>query len=227
MWRDRRSSRSFRASALAVIITLLAVIGLGVGASPAHAATTTAVPANYSYDHPAEFAQRVFDRAVRHARPSGAPRSVRLQKPRASFSLVGRARVAAEAAGRVPWVVGKLPADEEGAVLQTLEHIDAGTKPTGTLAKKWGANSRTRPVIYQGPQALSRLTANIASRLLLGPPELERHGSSSTRRPEPPTTPGRTTETLALPRSFGSGERDETGKRPSFHLSRGCRGRPS
>ncbi|MCC6699391.1 MAG: RHS repeat-associated core domain-containing protein [Candidatus Hydrogenedentes bacterium] len=33
---------------------------------------------------------------------------------------------------------GSLPADEEVAVLNSLSHIDAGTKPTGALAKKWG-----------------------------------------------------------------------------------------
>jgi hypothetical protein len=33
---------------------------------------------------------------------------------------------------------GSLPAAEEAAVMLTLGHIDAGTKPTGALAKKWG-----------------------------------------------------------------------------------------
>ena len=33
---------------------------------------------------------------------------------------------------------GSLPAAEEAAALSTLRHIDAGTKPTGDLAKKWG-----------------------------------------------------------------------------------------
>lgn len=108
MSRDRSSSRSFRAPAAAVIITaLLAAIGLGVGASLAHTATTRAATANYRYDHPARFAQRVFDRAVRTVRPSGGPRSVRLQESRASFWLVGRARDAAEdvVLGRVARVV--------------------------------------------------------------------------------------------------------------------------
>jgi ribonuclease len=33
---------------------------------------------------------------------------------------------------------GSLPASEEAALSQTLKHIDAGTKPPGPLAKRWG-----------------------------------------------------------------------------------------
>lgn len=33
---------------------------------------------------------------------------------------------------------GSLPATEEASLSQTIKHIDAGTKPTGSLAKKWG-----------------------------------------------------------------------------------------
>lgn len=33
---------------------------------------------------------------------------------------------------------GSLPSEEEAAVLQTLQHIDAGTNPVGPLKKKWG-----------------------------------------------------------------------------------------
>lgn len=33
---------------------------------------------------------------------------------------------------------GSLPAIEESAVVSTLQHIDAGTTPAGSLAKKWG-----------------------------------------------------------------------------------------
>jgi guanyl-specific ribonuclease Sa len=35
---------------------------------------------------------------------------------------------------------GSLPAAEEQAVLGTLKHIDAGTKPSGPLGKKWGTH---------------------------------------------------------------------------------------
>jgi guanyl-specific ribonuclease Sa len=35
---------------------------------------------------------------------------------------------------------GSLPAAEEAALLRTLKHIDAGTTPTGSLAKKWGTH---------------------------------------------------------------------------------------
>ena len=33
---------------------------------------------------------------------------------------------------------GSLSLDEEQALLNTLNHIDVGTKPTGKLGKKWG-----------------------------------------------------------------------------------------
>jgi RHS repeat-associated protein len=39
---------------------------------------------------------------------------------------------------------GSLSRSEEAAVLSTLNHIDAGTKPVGALAKKWGTTFQNR-----------------------------------------------------------------------------------
>ncbi|WP_245749905.1 RHS repeat-associated core domain-containing protein [Marinobacter zhejiangensis] len=41
--------------------------------------------------------------------------------------------------GRIPWITpDSLPEAEERSLLSTLSHIDAGTKPSGKLARKWG-----------------------------------------------------------------------------------------
>jgi hypothetical protein len=88
-----------RISLLTAVVGVV-VGGLGVGASLAHAGTTTTVAANYSYDSPATVVQRAYGSPVRQTRSSG-PGSVRLHQQRASVSLVGLARGAAEEGGAI------------------------------------------------------------------------------------------------------------------------------
>jgi hypothetical protein len=52
------------------------------------------------------------------------------------FSGLGKGDVAPIKIARI--TPGSLPADEEGALLQTLSHIDAGTTPTGKTSFRWG-----------------------------------------------------------------------------------------
>ncbi|HEY0778073.1 MAG TPA: RHS repeat-associated core domain-containing protein, partial [Gemmatirosa sp.] len=64
--------------------------------------------------------------------------------------LAGGVNIAAYAPNPVQWIdplglapcswitPGSLPAEEEGALSQTLQHIDNGTTPTGPTATKWG-----------------------------------------------------------------------------------------
>lgn len=46
---------------------------------------------------------------------------------------------------------GSLSAAEENAVLNTIKHIDAGTRPTGSLAKRWGIKFENRKEDLPGP----------------------------------------------------------------------------
>jgi hypothetical protein len=50
---------------------------------------------------------------------------------------------------------GSLPAAEEAAVLGTLRHIDAGTNPTGALAKKWGTQFKNWDGDLPGAQGMA------------------------------------------------------------------------
>ena len=50
---------------------------------------------------------------------------------------------------------GSLPAEEEAALLRTLAHIDAGTKPSGPLAKKWGTTFKNYGGDLPGPSGAS------------------------------------------------------------------------
>ncbi len=57
---------------------------------------------------------------------------------------------------RPPWITaGALPAEEEGALLCALRHIENGTKPTGALSRKWGTCFRNRNLDLPGPCAKS------------------------------------------------------------------------
>ena len=43
-----------------------------------------------------------------------------------------------------PWIVSRLPDDEEEAVLDTLRHIADGTVPSGKQKIKWGTRHDNR-----------------------------------------------------------------------------------
>jgi guanyl-specific ribonuclease Sa len=54
------------------------------------------------------------------------------------FAMVGPGVGSGPRAGVARITPGALPPSEEAAVLATLRNIDAGTKPAGALAKRWG-----------------------------------------------------------------------------------------
>jgi guanyl-specific ribonuclease Sa len=51
--------------------------------------------------------------------------------------------------------LAQLSAAEQAAVLETLQHIDAGTQPTGPLAKKWRAQFKNWSGDLPGPRGES------------------------------------------------------------------------
>jgi guanyl-specific ribonuclease Sa len=110
-------------------------VGVHLGLSDAaSAATTPEAAAFHVYDLSAPNYIRAF--ASSTAGVSQA-QHVAARVSQAQARIAGF--LAAEAADRVPWLVTKLPGEEEDAVLATLQRIDAGTKPTGALGKQWGS----------------------------------------------------------------------------------------
>jgi hypothetical protein len=81
-----------------------------------------------------------------------------------------------------PTTPGSLPAAEEASVLRTLGHIDAGTTPTGPLARKWGTPFRNRAGDRPGASGPSPpyLEYRVA------PPTGDERGGNATSRLEPP-----------------------------------------
>ncbi len=51
---------------------------------------------------------------------------------------------------QVPWITGRLPAQEQAALDDTLAHIDAGTVPTGPTSTRWGIPFNNRDVDLPG-----------------------------------------------------------------------------
>jgi hypothetical protein len=90
------------------------------------------------------------------------PEGAAARSLKAGFLLIGRLAKAEEAVkGAGPAisriVPGSLPAAEEAAALSTLRHIDAGTKPTGDLAKKWGTQFKNWSGDLPGAQGAASL----------------------------------------------------------------------
>lgn len=122
---------------------------------------------------------------------------------------IGEALVAGAAGPPIARITpGSLPAAEEESLLRTLDHIDAGTIPTGSLAKKWGTPFRNRDGDLPGVRAASfHHTSSTAWRHLLGRRGPERCESFRPLRRARCSTHGRTTATRARPCSFESGDR--------------------
>lgn len=90
MWRRRRLRP--------LLVTLLAVIGLGAGVPLGHTVTTTAAAAGYDYDHPAAFARGAYSSPLRLT-SSPAARSARHQGDFTPSRFFRRLGVAAEDGG--------------------------------------------------------------------------------------------------------------------------------
>jgi hypothetical protein len=92
---SERAERHVRRIRLLAAVIGLAVGGLGVGASLAHATTTTSNPATYDYDHPVAYAQGANGSTLD---PAGPPRlrGARLHGDLRFLRFVGRGGAAAE-----------------------------------------------------------------------------------------------------------------------------------
>jgi hypothetical protein len=124
-----------------------ALLVLPASAGPATSSDSPNVRPTRNYDLPPTATSRSAERRAAALHTSGAA----LDVPGIRTSALAPA-LAAKAGDRVPWVVGKLPGDEEDAVLATLGHIDTGTKPAGALAKKWGSQFKNYAADLPGPK---------------------------------------------------------------------------
>ena len=94
----------------------------------------TVEQATYAYD--AGSVRVVSDNVVTSSESLGQPDPY--------WGLIAKIVAAKSVPGIARITPGSLPAAEEASLLKTLGHIDAGTKPTGPVAVKWGTQFENR-----------------------------------------------------------------------------------